>query len=146
MILNLTQHPATPEQIAAGVVDLPAEDATYVRQWLTADTLESVLEWTDMETDAPDHYGTPDERAAIIADRAAELTDVGEPCEGAAQAMIGGAPWLMAPLERELRQRGIEPLYAFSRRESVEEAQTDGSVRKVNVFRHAGFVPASVPL
>jgi len=125
MILNLTQHPATPEQIAAGVVDLQPEDAAYVRRWLTAETLESVLEWTDMDTDAPEGHGSRDERAAIIADRAAEL--------GATRAMIGGAPWLMGPLERELRERGIQSLYAFSRRESVEERQPDGSVRKVNI-------------
>ena len=40
----------------------------------------------------------------------------------------------------------IIPLYAFSRRESVEEWQPDGSVRKINIFRHDGFVlpPAAV--
>lgn len=48
----------------------------------------------------------------------------------------------MAPLETELSARRIEPVYAFSTRESVEQTQADGSVRKVNVFRHTGFVPA----
>lgn len=62
--------------------------------------------------------------------------------EGAESAMIGGAPFLMAPLEGALRTRGVIPLYAFSVRESVEEALPDGSVRKTQVFRHAGFVPA----
>ena len=54
--------------------------------------------------------------------------------------MIGGAPWLMGTLETKLREYGIQPMYAFSRRESVEQKQPDGSVRKVNVFRHAGWV------
>jgi hypothetical protein len=39
-----------------------------------------------------------------------------------------------------LRAADITPLYAFSVRESVEQALADGSVRKVNVFRHAGFI------
>jgi len=55
-------------------------------------------------------------------------------------AMIGGAPYLMAELEKALLDRGIRPLYAFSTRESVEETFPDGSVRKVNVFKHVGFV------
>ena len=59
-----------------------------------------------------------------------------------ARAMIGGAPYLMAPLETALRVIGIEPVYAFSTRASVEQTMPDGSVRKVNDFRHAGFVPA----
>jgi len=42
-----------------------------------------------------------------------------------------------------LRDQGIEPVYAFSVRESIEQTQPDGSVRKVNVFRHAGFVDAA---
>jgi hypothetical protein len=46
----------------------------------------------------------------------------------------------MAPLEVALRAHGITPLYAFSVRESVDQVQPDGSVRKVATFRHAGFV------
>jgi len=57
------------------------------------------------------------------------------------RAMIGGAPYLMAPLEHELLARGIQSLYAFSQRESVEEVQADGSVLKENIFRHEGFIP-----
>ncbi len=41
-----------------------------------------------------------------------------------------------------LAYRGITPLYAFTRRESVEEVLPDGSTRKTAVFRHAGFIPA----
>lgn len=58
------------------------------------------------------------------------------------QAMIGGAPWLMEPLAKRLRAHGIIPLFAFSRRESIEQVQQDGSVRKTNVLKHAGFVEA----
>lgn len=34
---------------------------------------------------------------------------------------------------------GIVPVYAESVRDSVEEKQPDGSVKKVSVFRHLGF-------
>jgi len=137
VILNLTQHPTTAEQRTAGVVDLEPRDAAYIRHWLTADSLEHLSDWTGAG-DPPlndrglELHASPATRAAYIADRAAEL--------GATHAMIGGAPWLMAPLHAALMERGIKPLYAFSRRESVEEMQPDGSVRKINVFRHAGFV------
>ena len=49
----------------------------------------------------------------------------------------------MAPLERELKKRGITPLYAFSLRESAEKVEADGSTTKMVVFRHKGFVEVS---
>ena len=55
--------------------------------------------------------------------------------------MIGGAPFLMSPLESALLNNGIEPVYAFSTRESVEKKLPDGSVQKTNIFKHKGFVP-----
>ena len=54
--------------------------------------------------------------------------------------MIGGAPYLMAPLENVLMKNNRVPVYAFSVRESVEQIQSDGSVVKNNIFRHKGFV------
>lgn len=65
MIINLTQDQATPDQIAAGVVDLPQSGREAMAELLT-----------------------------------------------------------------------------FSRRESIEQVQQDGSVRKTNVLKHAGFVEA----
>ncbi len=120
MILNLTQHPATAEQVAAGVVDLPAEPRAFLQRLLTFTALPSRRE--------------VDQRAEQIAALVEPAT-----CK---QVMIGGAPYLMAPLERHLEALGIEPLYAYSERVSIEEPQPDGTVRKVNTFRHAGWVPA----
>lgn len=120
-ILNLTQHTATPEQLAVGVVDLPThERRSHLQGLLTFAGLPSRDE--------------VEQRAKMIA----RLAEDG-PCE---RAMIGGAPYLMAPLERALLAIGITPVYAFSVRDTAEERQPDGSVRKVNVFRHAGWVPA----
>ena len=124
MILNLTQHAATPEQISEGVVDLPPSQRQELQRLLTFDTLPTKA----------DIGG----RAEAIADLAMAI-DM-ERDQGPISAMIGGAPFLMFSLEWELREAGIEPLYAFSVRESVDQPQPDGSVRKVAVFRHLGFV------
>jgi len=116
-VVNLTQHPASQEQILAGVYDLSNKAA--LQRLLTFDNLPSR------------------EEIEVAAAGLAELT------WGFGSAMIGGAPYLMAPLERALRRVGVRPLYAFSVRESTEETQPDGSIKKVNVFRHAGFVDGS---
>ena len=129
MIVNLTQHSASADQIAAGVVDLTGEALNRLKMALTFDAC-------------------PDE--ATIWARA---TFIGGLASGdsiltnglyAEQAMIGGALWLMAPLAEVLRDHGIEPVFAFSVRDTEEQVQPDGSARKVAVFRHAGFVPAVV--
>lgn len=119
-IINLTQHPATPEQLEAGVIDTSREDKIELGRMLTFSSLPSRQ---DVAT-----------RAEYLARLAVQYD--------APYAMIGGAPWLMSALEAALFARRITPLYAFSVRESVETAMPDGSVQKVNVFRHAGFVPA----
>ena len=124
MILNLTQHPATPEQIEAGVVDLPDSVRPALIGWLTFSQLPSREEIEDRA-----------EALALLADSLL-------PEEGNPAAMIGGAPYLMAPLEVALRNQRIRPLYAFSVRESVEQTLPDGTVRKTSIFRHAGFIAA----
>lgn len=132
MIINLTQHAASPEQRAAGVQDLPAEARECVIRLLTVDGLPSRDEIAS--------------RCADIAHLAASLASPDDRDDGtsgfATAAMIGGAPWMMRALEDALLDQGIEPIYAFSARESVDQPQPDGSVRKVAMFRHAGFVPA----
>lgn len=130
MIVNLTQHPASADQIAVGVVDLAGEALADLKEALTFGELPD-----EQEIRA---------RAEHIAELAC-YNDMGGD-EGDSpmpqQGMIGGALWLMAPLAAELMARGIEPVFAFSVRETKEQEQSDGSVRKVAVFRHAGFVQA----
>lgn len=137
-MLNLTQHPATPEQRAAGVIDLPANAG--IADLLTFDALptrQEIEERAKAIAALALHYQCGEDRADD--DGRLPPGDNGGYCHA---AMIGGAPWLMSALERELHAVHIEAYYAFSRRESVEVAQPDGTVRKTNVFRHAGFVPA----
>lgn len=116
MIINLTQHLATPEQAASGVVE-PADKAA----------VQAALTFRSLPT-----LGEIKAKAKVLAEIAEAV--------GARTAMIGGAPYLMSALERALTQRGITPVYAFSVRESVETTAPDGAVVKTNVFRHVGFV------
>jgi hypothetical protein len=117
-ILNLTQHVASPDQIVVGVVE-PANKVA-VQALLTFDELPK------------------SEQLRQCAEDLADLALVDPSFSGS--VMIGGAPFYMAPLERALKMRGIRTLYAFSKRESVDQAQADGSIKKTQVFRHAGFV------
>lgn len=122
MILNLTQHPATSEQITAGVVDLSDDRLAVLKALLNFGELPTRSEINDVAQDI-----------AMLAMFCFEPADQ-------KQAMIGGAPFLMGALESALLERSIVPVYAFSKRDSVEEVQEDGSVKKINVFRHAGFI------
>jgi hypothetical protein len=128
MILNLTQHPATTEQINQGVVDLSGERLSQLKDWLTFENLPTRQEIEDAAHSIA--------LLAVFNDLGGEDGDSPHPL----YAMIGGAPFLMSALESALLDHGIKPVYAFSRREGVEETQADGSVRKTNVFRHVGFV------
>ena len=115
-ILNLTQHSATKEQLEAGVYE--PEDKMKVINLLSFNSLPS--------------KDTLIFKAHILASYARKC--------GAKKVMLGGAPFFMPFLERALKGMDIEVVYAFSVRDSKEEIQPDGSVRKVNFFRHAGFV------
>ena len=116
MVLNLTQHQATQEQVNAGVVE-PA-DKQQVQKLLTFDRLPS----------NHDLVFSANELAKIASK------------SGCRRIMIGGAPFFMPVLEGALRREGLLTVYAFSERVSVEETLPDGSVRKTNVFKHVGFV------
>ena len=118
MIINLTQHQPTPEQIAAGVMDsVMAAEVKVLLTFLELPSREEI-----------------DERAESLALLAK--------AENADAALIGGAPYLMSSLEHKLHDWGITPLYSFTERVSEEQVQADGSVKKVAVFKHVGFVQA----
>jgi hypothetical protein len=57
-------------------------------------------------------------------------------------AMVGGAPYFMAPLVEALTHYGIRAVYSFTRRESFELVNADGSVSKTAIFCHIGWVEA----
>ena len=119
MILNLTQHNATPDQLEQGVFE------PFVKRQIT-----DRLNFCDLPTKQE------------IVDRAEAIARIasGNSYQGVKHAMIGGAPFLMSKLEAALLKRGIKPLYAFSERVSKETTAPDGTVTKINVFKHVGFV------
>ena len=119
-ILNLTQLQATEDQIEVGICD--SKDRQQLLKLLTFDILPTT--------------GDIVQRAQEIAAFAAKETNHGD------LVMIGGVPFLMGALERELEYVGRIPVYAFSRRVVEEVQQKDGTVQKKAVFKHVGFVPA----
>ena len=122
MILNLTQHVVTPEQKAQLVVE----------PRMTKEKIKKLLTFEEIPT--KEEINARAEKLARIAvsetDNKIWITHV----------MLGGAPFFMGALEKAVRECGFTPVYAFSKRESEEIPQPDGSVRKVQVFRHIGFV------
>lgn len=120
-ILNLTQHSATFEQVNDGVYDLEYDELQELKRLLT---------FTSLPT-----YEEVNKRAQAIAQFAYKRQQNG-------LVMIGGALWLMYPLIKALANVGLTPIFSYSERESEEEEMPDGSVRKIAVFKHKGFVPA----
>lgn len=123
-ILNCTQHSATPDQIAAGVVEPDQIPNNSMKN-----TIKSLITFNDIPT------------GEEMAQRAADLADLvsQSPCRS---VMIGGAPYFMSYLEFSLRAAGITPLYSFTKRETVETPNEDGTVTKTAVFKHIGWVEA----
>ena len=146
-ILNLTQHTATVDQVEAGVVNINPALQGKLKELLTFEVPPSSGEVTDRAEKLVDLF-----KAHIALEAAStfgqllakgvEVTyaEVLASTKAAYEAaMIGGAPFLMAPLEAALLARRINPCYSFSVRVSTEVTGEDGVVHKSNVFKHVGF-------
>lgn len=148
-VLNLTQHQATAAQITAGVysdhqiaaiaeltnfVGMPTEEEIKERAGIiTHRLLKLVKSWEDDHLEEKDSYyrnwsfnGETDWRTGD---------------NGRGRVMVGGAPWFMSALCVSLKERGFNPVFSFTERQSIDEPQGDGSVKKVSVFNHVGFIP-----
>ena len=121
-LINLTQHSLTDEQKKSVDTTIEPKDmAVY-------------LNFNDM----------PD--ANIINNRAFEMFDClmamlpsdvkPEDCT----VLLGGAPFFMSACEKAAIHYGFNYCYAFSKRVSEEVKQPDGTVRKVSVFKHEGWI------
>lgn len=113
-ILNLTQNKATPEQVAAGVIDIDEGNDMFA--------LCSALNFGSL----PDSLD--------MAERAIKLCKIAKRCEADA-VMLGGAPYFMPVLSAAMKQHGFRVFFAFSVRNVVEHGDT-----KTSVFKYAGFV------
>ena len=153
-ILNLTQHKATLAQEMEGVYNcefelsdlltfegMPTKEVVISKiQGLLDVVLQSKCEY--LQEVFAGYYDEMQDASftnedALIAAKGA----MGRAEENYA-VMLGGAPWLMAPLESNLKLNGIKVLYAYSERVSEEVVNKDGSVSKRNVFKHLGFYEA----
>lgn len=118
-VINLTQHEPTDDQ------------KVIIHNWveLTDKEKESIKKTLTFRPQEVEKY--------TIMGRAATLATLAK-VKGAKYAHIGGAPYLMAPLESCLIQAGITPLYSLTER-VTEEKIVDGEVVKTSVFKCAGF-------
>lgn len=121
-ILNMTQHTPTPDQIEAGVVQPEQNDADAVKKIITFDEVPTIDEIKS--------------RARTFAELAQALCTKYE-CEA---VMIGGASYFVAEQEIALWRKHVRFCYAFSKRVVQEKTNPDGTVTKVMIFKHAGFV------
>lgn len=122
MILNLTQHNATADQINAGINDLPVDFQTTLKGLLTFPTqyTRDDLEYRSLQIHE------------LVRDFCGTSKEV---LEG---VMIGGMPSFMPVLESVLISKGIKVGYACTERKSVDK-EVDGKIIKTAVFVHAGM-------
>ena len=125
-IVNLTQHQLTSDQLEDirnrgwEVQELRQRGVNYIKEHITFDTLPNKEEL--------------ERRASELADFVKLITpEVG-------LAVIGGAPFFQSHLEKALKDRNITPVHAFSTRNVIEKTMEDGSVEKMSVFKHQGFI------
>ena len=128
MILNLTQHNATKDQIDAGINDLPELYQDFLKKKLTF----------PVQYDKEMLVSRANTIAKIVEDFIEDTifnTGVAPEVEG---VMIGGMPSFMPVLESVLVSKGLKVGYACTDRVSKDVIK-DGEVIKTSVFVHAGM-------
>lgn len=92
---------------------------------------ERILELQDFNSGVPD-FDDIKRRASAIAEIVARY--------GTKYAWVGGAGYLMSSLEAELKRRGINPVYSWSRRDYMEITDDKG-IKRLEMYReHGGWV------
>lgn len=125
MILNLTQHKATPKQKESGVFDLEGDLLQELIDTLTFDELPT--------------------RGDILCRLSAleYIIKATLKVQPFTHVMLGGAPFLMSSVEKmfikPIGSHIITPVYAFSKR-IVTETEVCGKITKASTFEHIGFV------
>ena len=123
MILNLTQHNATADQINVGINDLTVDFQTALKGLLTFPTqyTRADLEYRALQIHE------------LVRDFCGGTSE--EVLEG---VMIGGMPSFMPVLESVLISKGIKVGYACTERKSVDK-KVDDKIIKTAVFVHSGM-------
>ena len=139
LLVNLTQHTLTKEQFShkgENLVEITFKPYNGTSKG-TGDYVKHLLNFTSLPT-KEDIIS----RATALADYAEGLLNQAKNDNDKLFALVGGPPYLMGALETALKERGIQPLYAYSQRESVETINSDGSVTKTAIFKHIGYIEA----
>ena len=155
-IINMTQHQATDEQKAQGVMELDADLKTQLVKLLTVEDLNEVIHRENLETRADQIVAIATKQIMRMAEAEGDnlppafkaareldkfsITPMHLNSYYGVAVMLGGAPWMMSALEKAAHLGGLSVCYAFSKRVSEEQHQPDGTVRKVNTFKHQGFI------
>ena len=128
VIINLTQHLATPDQASAGLIDMP-EDGGFRA------ALNEALSFNH-QPDQEELLRRARRVVGIMADYAGGMTAL----QGR-KVMLGGFSALMHPLQAACLKAGMQVGYAYPGScECVDQLQPDGSVLKMAIFRHGGFI------
>lgn len=122
LFINLTQHALTPEQ------DQWVAENCYAL--VEDEQVKTLLNFSELPTKEE-----LERRADYIVSQLG-----GNDPDFYKMALIGGAPFFMSVLERKLKEAGIQPVYAFSKRVSVEGVNEHGEVVKTSVFIHEGWI------
>lgn len=122
LFINLTQHALTPEQ------DQWVAENCYAL--VEDEQVKTLLNFSELPTKEE-----LERRADYIVSQLG-----GNNPDFYKMALIGGAPFFMSVLEHKLKEAGIQPVYAFSKRVSVEGVNEHGEVVKTSVFKHEGWI------
>jgi len=116
-IFNCTSHNLTPEQREGfEVIELP---------------FDLKAQWGQV---------TEESKEGIADDVVSIVTQALTGSDDGSLVLVQGHPGVTYLVVSRLKGvPGIVPVYAESVRDSVEEKQADGSIKKVSVFRHLGF-------
>ena len=143
LVFNATQHSATLDQKVVGVMDLEDELLASLKKSITFGstyTKEDLVKAA--EEVATILYKSWDKYCWSLTKDVHPQDEIGfQNCwyHTPKKCMIGGMPSFMPVLESVLKEKGWEVGYACSERVSVDQHMPDGSVRKVNSFKHVGF-------
>ena len=155
-IYNLTQHKLTLEQEMAGAytdhnhnlvkqaltfTEMPNQEMIREKVIALLDCVHmALLDYTQMHYE----HTFDDMKDASASDEEAEAAGMKAIAKAESEfaIMLGGAPYLMAPLEGALKECGFRVVYAYSERVGEEHTKPDGSVLKSFTFKHLGFYEA----
>lgn len=145
-IINLTQHQATADQTAVGIVDVQDNFTATLKNLLTFPAVYDVYMLIGraqaIASLAYDSWNAQCQAAADTDTRPLCSTDdayMDYWYHSSKEVMIGGMPSFMRHLEDALIAKGFKVGYACTDRVSIDVPDGNGGVKKSSVFKHVGM-------